>query len=237
MAARHLSLWIYDHIVEAAAPYDLLANLLKVAQGVARITWLPGERGRSLSPERKIELIGRWAEEIGNQYAGKLLDGIERRELRNAVFHADYMLYGSEIRLVGDGEVFTLEEFGDLSGRAHAFHDSMIGLRRYHRGLYTEPRRLPAGPISGVVVGPTAGYPPSRLQALAARRCLNRRQSPRIGAYSTGRGVRPSPFPCKTTSSLCQLSGIAPRRSPVRNPASSLKGRMTPQAQMTARAD
>jgi hypothetical protein len=45
LAARHLSLWIYGHIVEAAAPYDLLANLAnlaKVAQGEqARMTWLP----------------------------------------------------------------------------------------------------------------------------------------------------------------------------------------------------
>lgn len=76
-AARHLSLWIYGHIVEAAAPYDLLANLVKVAQGErARITWLPEERGRAISPGRKIELIGRWAEEIGNQCASYLLDGI-----------------------------------------------------------------------------------------------------------------------------------------------------------------
>jgi hypothetical protein len=139
LAARHLSLWIYGHIVEAAAPYDLLANLLKVAQGErARINRLPEERGRALSPGRKIELIGRWAEEIGNQCASYLLDGIWNRELRNSVVHADYTLHGSEIRLIGDGSVVTLEEFGDLSGRAHAFHDAMIGLRRFYRGLYTE---------------------------------------------------------------------------------------------------
>ena len=57
LAARHLSLWIYGHIVEAAAPYDLLANLAnlanlaKVAQGEqARMTWLPDERGRKPEP-------------------------------------------------------------------------------------------------------------------------------------------------------------------------------------------
>lgn len=151
LAARHLSLWIYGHIVEAAAPYDLLANLVKVAQGErARITWLPDERGRALSPGRKIELIGSWAEEIGNQCASYLLNGIWNRELRNSVFHADYTLHSSEIRLIGSGKVVTLEEFGELSGRAHAFHDAMIGLRRFYRGLYTEPKRVPAGPISGV---------------------------------------------------------------------------------------
>jgi hypothetical protein len=154
LAARHLSLWIYGHIVEAAAPYDLLANLIKVAQDeCARITWLPDERGRALSPGRKIELIGCWAEEIGNLAARYLLAAIWHRELRNAVFHADYTLHGSEIRLVGDGAVLSLEEFAALCGRATAYHDAMIGLRRYYRGLYTEPKRVPAGPISHVPDG------------------------------------------------------------------------------------
>jgi hypothetical protein len=151
LAARHLSLWIYGHIVEAAAPYDLLANLAKVAQGEqARMTWLPDERGRPLSPGRKIELIGRWAEEIGNQAAGYLLDAIWHRELRNGIFHADYTLHGSEIRLVGDGATLSLEEFEALSGRAHGYHDAMIGLRRFYRGLYTEPKRVPGGSITKV---------------------------------------------------------------------------------------
>ncbi len=151
LAARHLSLWIYGHIVEAAAPYELLANLIKVAQGErARITWLPDERGRALSPGRKIELIGRWAEEIGNQAACYLLAAVWHRELRNAVFHADYTLHGSEIRLIGDGVVISLEQFAELAGRAHAYHDAMIGLRRFYRSLYTEPKRVPAGPISGI---------------------------------------------------------------------------------------
>jgi hypothetical protein len=177
----------------------------------------PGSAGNH--SRRGEDQIGRWAEEIGNQYARHLLDGIWRRELRNAVFHADYTLHGSEIRLVGDGEVFTLEEFGDLSGRAHAFHDSMIGLRRYYRGLYTEPRLVPAGPISGVVVGPTVGYPPSRLPSTRGPKVP---ELPCIGAYPTGSRRSVTTFsPCKTTTSLCQLAGIAPRRSPVRNPASS----------------
>jgi hypothetical protein len=148
-AARHLSLWIYGHIVEAAAPYDRLANLVKITQGEpARLSLLLDDRGRPLTPGRKIELIGRWAEEIGNQAARPLLAGIWHRELRNSVFHADYSLHGSEIRLVGDGITLSHEEFAALSGRAHSYHDAMIGLRRFYRGLYNEPKRVPAGSIS-----------------------------------------------------------------------------------------
>lgn len=148
LAARHLSLWVYGHIVEAAAPYDLLANLINVAQGgQARMAPFSSEGGL-LSPGRKLELIGLGADEIGNQAARPLLAAIWHRQLRNGVFHADYTIHGSEIRLVGDGEVLTLEEFAALSGRAHGYHDAMIGLRRYYRGLYTEPKVVPAGPIA-----------------------------------------------------------------------------------------
>lgn len=127
----------------------MLANLINVAKGgQARIAPLPSEGGRPLSPGRKLELIGYGAEEIGNQAAHPLLADIWHRELRNGVFHADYTIHGSEIRLVGDGVVLSLEEFAALSGRAHGYHDAMIGLRRYYRSLYTEPKIVPAGSIA-----------------------------------------------------------------------------------------
>jgi hypothetical protein len=149
IAAWHLSLWVYGHIVEAAAPYDLLANLINVAQGgQAGMFPFQPEGGRAPSPGRKLELIGLGAEEIGNQAARPLLAAIWHRQLRNGVFHADYTVHGSEIRLVGDGEVLPLEEFAALSGRAHGYHDAMIGLRRYYRSLYTEPKVVPAGSIA-----------------------------------------------------------------------------------------
>ena len=149
LAARHISLWVYGHIVEAAAPYDLLANLIEVAQGgPARMAPFPIERERLPSPGRKIELIGAGSEEIGNQAARPLLTSIWHRQLRNGVFHADYSLHGSEIRLVGDGEVLTLEDFAELSGRATGYHDAMIALRRHYRSSYTKPNVVPAGSIA-----------------------------------------------------------------------------------------
>lgn len=164
LAARHLSLWIYGHIVEAAAPYDLLANLINIAQGgQASMFPFESESGRLLSPGRKLEVIGRQAEEIGNQAARPLLTAIWHRHLRNGVFHADYTIHGSEIRLVGDGAVLSLEEFEALSGRAHGYHDAMIGLRRFYRSLYAEPKVVPAGPIApgqNLIIIVREGYGP-----------------------------------------------------------------------------
>lgn len=153
VAARHLKLWIYGHIVEAVAPYDLLANVIQIARGEsARRTWFPADNGPPMSPGKKIEMIAEWAEQDGNPDAGKLLGEIWDRKLRNAIFHADYALEGAEVRLPGDGELRTGTEIEALSGKAAAYHDAVIGLRSFHLHSYTEPKRIPAG---GILADPT----------------------------------------------------------------------------------
>lgn len=149
LAARHLQLWIYGHIVEAAVPYDLLANLIQISRGKsARMTWFPSRAGRPVSPGEKIERIAGWSDEIGNHAAGPLLRQIWDRDLRNAVFHSDYSIYGAEIRLPEAGEARSPEELAALSGKASAYHDAVIGVRQAHLQSYTEPKRVPAVAIS-----------------------------------------------------------------------------------------
>ena len=148
-AAQHLKLWIYGHIVEAAAPYDLLANVIQVGrEKPARRTWFPAGNGPPVSPGKKIETIGEWASQDGNAEVGKLLGQIWDRELRNAIFHADYALDGAEVHLPGGGGFRTGDEIEELSGKATAYHDAVAGLRSFHLHSYTEPKRIPAGAIS-----------------------------------------------------------------------------------------
>jgi hypothetical protein len=70
--ARHLRLWIYGHIVEAAEPYELLANLLDIAKGgrfyAERFRPVGGTAtrlGRPQNPGRKIDQIAKIAEAVG----------------------------------------------------------------------------------------------------------------------------------------------------------------------------
>ena len=149
LAARHLQLWIYGHIVEASVPYDLLANLARISVGEpAQMTRFPSRGRRPVSPGEKIEKICAWANEAGNQAVSYLLAQIWDRDLRNAVFHSDYTLHGDQIRLPEVGGVRSLHELAELSGKAAAYHDSVIGVRGYHLRSYTEPKRVRAGSIS-----------------------------------------------------------------------------------------
>lgn len=149
LAAQHLQLWLYGHIVEAAVPYDLLANLARISVGeAARMTWFLARGYRQVSPGEKIETIASWADEAGNQAVSYLLPQIWDRDLRNAVFHSDYTIHGAEIRLPEVGEARSLVELARLSGVASAYHDSVIGVRRFHLESYTAPKRVRAGAIS-----------------------------------------------------------------------------------------
>jgi len=102
LAVRHLHLWIYGHIVEASEPYELLVNLLEVANGgfYAWGTNFPKKNGRSQSPGEKIRRIKELALSANIPDGVVPLQEVWDRDLRNAIFHSDYVLYGPEIRIL-----------------------------------------------------------------------------------------------------------------------------------------
>jgi hypothetical protein len=148
LGARHLQLWIYGHIVEASAPYELLGNLARISVGDPAVIDPFRNLGPRPSPGKKIAAIATWADAAGNEAVAYLLRQIWDRELRNAIFHSDYSIHGGEIRLPGLGQVRSLETVATLTGRASAYHDGVLGARRYHLESYTEPKRVRAGSIS-----------------------------------------------------------------------------------------
>jgi hypothetical protein len=148
LAARHLQLWIYGHIVEASVPYELIGNLAQVAVGEAAVMDPFRNLGTRPSPGRKIAQICEWADQAGNEALSHLLPQIWDAELRNAVFHSDYAIHGDEIRLPGVGQSRSLEEVALLTGKASAYHDGVLGARRFHLESYTEPKRVRGGSIT-----------------------------------------------------------------------------------------
>ena len=128
IAARHLRLWIYGYIVEASEPYELLANLLEVARGrhYALNTNFPAKKsGAPQSPGEKKRRI----KELGS--AAKLpdaaipLEEVWDHELRNAVFHSDYVLHGSELRTLNPVRTFSEGDILTLVNRAVAYHSAL----------------------------------------------------------------------------------------------------------------
>lgn len=148
LAARHLQLWIYGHIVEASVPYELLGNLARISIGDPAVMDPFRDFPRRPSPGEKIAAIADWADAAGNQAVAYLLRQIWDRELRNAIFHSDYSIHGAEIRIPPLGRALSLEDLAALTGKASAYHDGVLGVRRYHLESYSEPKRVRAGSIS-----------------------------------------------------------------------------------------
>lgn len=146
VSARHLKLWLWGHIVEASAPYEQLARLLATQAGQRpRVTHFPAdERGRPQSPWRKIEFLEAEGQRLGFERLGEPLREIWDGPLRNAVFHADYSLYGGEVRIVGL-DAYAHEKVERLVARANAYHDALRLLRDAHIQSYDQPKRIPAG--------------------------------------------------------------------------------------------
>ncbi len=150
VAARHLKLWLYGHIVEASEPYEVTANLLAIATGGRfRIARFPvGERGQMPSPGQKIESLAADTTEAGFAEIAEPLREIWDRQFRNAIFHADYALHGAEVRLISSQRSLSGDEVEALCARANAYHDALALLRRSHLQSYTEPVTIPAQPFA-----------------------------------------------------------------------------------------
>ena len=148
-AARHLALWVYGHIVEASEPYELLANLLDVTQGggfTIGKSFPPKKHGGPMSPGEKIRRLHETAAEAGIPEAVVPLTEVWDRELRNAVFHADYTIYGDEVRILNPPKRYSQEETALLVDRALAYHSALSTLFSISVGGYKEPKVIPNSP-------------------------------------------------------------------------------------------
>lgn len=147
-ANRHLALWLYGHIVEASEPYEFLGNLIDVAAGGRFLTerFPPHASGAPLSPQAKISRLEECASAAGMPTVVIPMKEAWNREFRNAIFHADYALYGSEVRTLRPARSYDNDQVMALVNRALACHEAMSILRTIHIASYTEPVAIPADP-------------------------------------------------------------------------------------------
>lgn len=147
---RHLKLWAWGHTVEAAEPYELLRNLTEAASGGRfHIEWFPdvataNGRRRPQPPLDKINQIESAATKIGLANVVSPLREIWDTDLRNAVFHADYALFGGEVRLPRAGRTLDHETVEQIVARAAAYVDAVIVLHDHYISEYSEPELISA---------------------------------------------------------------------------------------------
>jgi hypothetical protein len=146
---RHLKLWTWGHVVEADEPYEFLRNLIAIAGGGTFLMgrrWFPDigteSKARPQYPAAKTDQLDKAARGIGLPRLVEPLREILHRELRNAVFHADYVLHGSEVKLPRTGLTLDHDTVEDLTIRAGAYLGALIILRRHYVSTYTEPNDL-----------------------------------------------------------------------------------------------
>lgn len=154
--SRHLAVWTYGHVVEASEPYAMLADLLDIASGGSfqgvrfpEVQLRQARAGEVQPPTRlqrhdeKMTELRRLADGAGIRHVLTPLDEVWDRKLRNAVFHADYSIHGSETRIPAEGTRYTHDELQTLVNKALAYHESLAVLRKIYRLGYREPATIP----------------------------------------------------------------------------------------------
>ncbi len=151
IAQRHLSLWIYLHIVEASEPYEILANLLGVIDGERfLIERFPTRRGRPQTPGEKIDQLEETARRLGIEYAMRPLREAWNRDLRNSIGHSDFTILGSELRTMRPPGSYSRDELFSQIASGVADHAALSTLYEYHVASYESPKLVPLHPGWGL---------------------------------------------------------------------------------------
>ena len=131
LTQRNLSLWIYGHIMEASEPYENIMNLLDIITGEQySILKFPLKKsGTPQSPGEKIQKIVAKAESLGITSLKDIYCELWDRNLRNAIFHSDYSLYGNEVRIRSPFTVYSHEDINKLVNSALAYFQVIDNLR------------------------------------------------------------------------------------------------------------
>jgi hypothetical protein len=146
---RHLSLWLYCHIVEASEPYEIIANLINIIDdGRFKISNFPDkQRGNYKIPQypsEKINKLVKMSEKINMSDSVFPFKDIFDKELRNAISHSDYSLYKGEVRInKKDLKIYKHEEIQALINKAIAYFDAIKFLISLHIHSYQKPKVIP----------------------------------------------------------------------------------------------
>ncbi len=156
----------YVHLIEMDAPYNLIANLLRVAVG-KKYLWDPfwhiGERkvkGKkhdylrkgppAIYPTEKITEIKKLAKEAKVSEIGNIFKEFYSSSLRNCINHSDYILHEEEFR-IGKGKIFleaentytskiSLGKISDILTKAYAFYWAFFELEKHARQCFGSHR-------------------------------------------------------------------------------------------------
>lgn len=134
-----LALLIYCHATEMSAPYEIIANILRIING-KNYQFMPffnltspdpnhPFKRKQASVSKKISRLGQYATQANEKKIIDLIYSFLRHNIRNAFYHSDYTITDDEFRILGDGsipEIVKLTELSDLITRCFAFYSAFF---------------------------------------------------------------------------------------------------------------
>ena len=143
----YLLLLLYGLIVEASFPYELIANLINILLGqrytILNFPDIQTRRGyRPQFPPEKIKKLIEIAKIANIPKSLKPIQEIFNKELRNAIFHSDYVIYGDEVRIPSASKVYKRAEIINLINKTIAYFETITKLRSTYRLTYNEPKTI-----------------------------------------------------------------------------------------------
>lgn len=166
-----LALLIYCHSIEMAAPYQILYNLIRCAQGNSYTPFpFPGTplgkkkpfAVRPLSPVKKIEILKLECEKIGEQELITKVNSFFDDDIRNAFYHSDYALTDTEFRICENGisQKISLAILSEKLSRCFAFFQAFFDLYKQIRLSFKNVKkqhRLPNFEVLTILTTPKEG--------------------------------------------------------------------------------
>jgi len=149
----HLFLVLYGLILEAAYPYDLLNNLLRIISGGRYSAFCypdvkMGKRGktRPMFASEKLNKIKDLAKKQALETNVQPLMNIFDKELRNAIFHSDYCLYDDELRIPRSSKVYKVANVMEILNKTVAYFEVIIRLVKMYKALYEKSEIIKTHP-------------------------------------------------------------------------------------------
>jgi hypothetical protein len=143
-AANVLSLWLYGHMVEASYPYQVVGDLASIAAGQQHQLHVfpPNDKGEEMGPGPKITQIEEILKPLRMKACVKPMREAWHSNLRNALFHSNYALIGSDIFLPEKGIMMPFEDAMKRVNRAIASFNAFEGVLNAHRSFYPESIKI-----------------------------------------------------------------------------------------------
>jgi hypothetical protein len=150
-----LGLLTYCHLIEVDTIYNILANLLLTIAGQrAHIDPLAWEDSPTLTPQKRNEIspgsVAHRVKELcarsrtlGEVELAAIISKMYNNKVRNAFFHADYVLFQDEFRTPGGTAApIKLELLANQINKSILFYHAFRATYLAHRQSYTEPKTV-----------------------------------------------------------------------------------------------